>query len=145
MERYQLANHPLRSFLIQCPLTVLAIVLVSWRLDVPRPVFKTVEGAETPTSMWKRIDILGATVMCSMIVAFLLPVSMGGNQFPWTHPLVSGLFGASALLAILFAYVELRVAKEPIFPLGLLVRRDVILPYMILFLQNVSQTVVSFA
>jgi hypothetical protein len=108
-------------------------------------VFKTVEGAETPTSLWKRIDILGATVMCAMIVTFLLPISMGGNQFPWTHPLVPGLFSASVLLAVLFAYVELKVAKEPIFPLDLLVRRDVILPYMILFLQNIAQTFVSWA
>lgn len=93
--------------------------------------------------MWKRIDILGATVMCTMIVTFLLPISMGGNQFPWDHPLVPGLFGASVALAGVFAYVELKVAKEPIFPLGLLVRRDVILPYGILFLQNIAQTFVS--
>lgn len=77
-----------------------------------------------------------------MIVTFLLPISIGGNQVPWSHPLIPSLFAGSTAFAILFAYVELRVAREPIFPLSLLTRRDIILPYMILFLQNIAQTLV---
>jgi hypothetical protein len=90
-----------------------------------------------------RIDFLGAFLMCAMIVTFLLPLSMGGVQIPWAHPAVGSLFGMSAVLAILFGYVEMKVAKEPIFPLYLLGRRDVILPYAILALQNIAQTFVS--
>jgi hypothetical protein len=69
---------------------------------------------------------------------------MGGSQLPWTHPLLLALFGASHVLAGLFCWVELRVAKEPIFPLPLLARRDVVLPYLILFLQNIAQTLMMY-
>ncbi|KAL1897582.1 hypothetical protein Sste5346_003887 [Sporothrix stenoceras] len=129
------------SFLAQVPVTVLAIILVGWRLTVPEKVFPAGDEEETTsTSRLRRIDFLGAALMCATIVTFLLPLSMGGSQLPWTHPLMLALFGASQVLAGFFCYVELRVAKEPIFPLPLLARRDVVLPYLILFLQNIAQT-----
>lgn len=80
--------------------------------------------------------------MCAAIVTFLLPFSLGGNQFAWTHPIIFILLGTSHFLTFIFGYVELKVAREPIFPLTLLRRRDVVLPYGILFLQNIAQTLV---
>lgn len=68
---------------------------------------------------------------------------MGGNQFAWGHPVIISLFAAAGVLGLSTAFVELRVAKEPIFPLRLLVQRDVVLPYSILLLQNIAQTFVS--
>ncbi|CAK7212285.1 hypothetical protein SBRCBS47491_001411 [Sporothrix bragantina] len=141
------------SFLFQVPVTLLAIVLVGWRLHVPPVVFPastagTTQGTEGQPaesgSRLKRIDFLGATVMCATIVTFLLPLSMGGSSLPWTHPLLLSLFAASNVLAVLFCYIELRIAREPIFPLPLLARRDVILPYAILFLQNIAQTLMMY-
>lgn len=130
--------------MIQCPLTLLAIILVGWRLHVPHPVFKIDEENETQRGKLRRIDFLGAAVMVAMIMAFLLPVSMGGNQVPWSHPVIPSLFGGGAVLALFFAFIELRVAREPIFPLTLLTRRDIVVPYIILFLQNIAQTFVSY-
>lgn len=91
----------------------------------------------------RRVDSLGAFLMCTTIVVFLLPISMGGNQLPWKHPAIGGLFAMSLALAGAFSYVELRLAKEPIFPLTLLTRQDVVIPYAILFFQNIAQTFVS--
>ncbi|CAK7227258.1 hypothetical protein SCUCBS95973_006479 [Sporothrix curviconia] len=97
-------------------------------------------------------ETVGATVMCATIVTFLLPLSMmgnggsgGGSSLPWTHPLLLSLFAAAGVLAVLFCYIELRVAREPIFPLPLLARRDVVLPYGILFLQNTAQTLMIYS
>ncbi|CAK7218230.1 hypothetical protein SEUCBS140593_003476 [Sporothrix eucalyptigena] len=136
------------SFLFQVPVTVLAIALVGWRLKVPPVIFSAENSGnnneEDTSSRLRRIDFLGATVMCATIVTLLLPLSIGGSSLPWTHPLLLSLFAASNILAVLFCYIELRVAREPIFPLPLLARRDVILPYLILFLQNIAQTLMMY-
>jgi hypothetical protein len=80
--------------------------------------------------------------MCTTLITFLTPLSIGGNQVPWSHPLIAALFVASCVFGLLFSYVELRRANEPIFPLALLMRRDVVFPYAIIFLQNIAQTFV---
>ncbi|CAM1509716.1 Fc.00g000510.m01.CDS01 [Cosmosporella sp. VM-42] len=131
------------SFLIQVPQTIFAILLVALRLKSPKLAFKGDEEASTLNRL-KRIDFLGAFLMCVTIVTFLLPLSVGGNQFEWTHPIIPGFLGASHILAFIFGYVELKVAREPIFPLTLLTRRDIVLPYAILFLQNIAQTFMMF-
>lgn len=80
--------------------------------------------------------------MCGAIVFLLLPISTGGNQFDWTHPVIFILVGIALALTFAFAYVEFKLAKEPIFPLALLAQRDVVFTYAIIMLQNMAQTFV---
>lgn len=62
---------------------------------------------------------------------------------PWTDPLVLGLFSASTISLSLFMLVEGFFAKEPIFPLRLLLNRDVITSYINLCFQTGAQGAVS--
>lgn len=143
MYRFFVVADRFRSFYIQVPLTLVAITLVQVHLDVAKPAFHSNDAVSVKARL-RRIDFLGALLMCTAIVTLLLSISMGGNQFYWTHPIVPALFVASVILAVLFAYVETRVTREPIFPLTLLAQRDVVLTYGILMLQNAAQTFVSY-
>jgi hypothetical protein len=62
---------------------------------------------------------------------------------PWTHPAILLLLGASVVTMNIFVLVEGFVAKEPIFPLRLLLNRDVITSYVNLGFQTGAQGAVS--
>lgn len=70
----------------------------------------------------RRIDWWGAAAITGAVVTLLLALTWGGQKPPagygWTSPQILGLFTASAVLAGLFVWIELRV-EEPIVPLKL--------------------------
>lgn len=73
----------------------------------------------------KRVDFLGSFVLIVILVLFLLGLALGGNLFPWSHPIVvSSIVLAFALLPV-FVYVEVRIASEPIIPIPLLLNRTI--------------------
>ncbi len=131
-----------RSFLGQCPPTFLALALVAWKLKIPSTTTQT-EPHQSHLRKLRRIDFLGAIFLSLSIVCGLLVLDLGGQRMPWTDPLVLGLFAASTVSLSLFTLVEGFLAKEPIFPLRLLLNRDVITSYINLCFQNGAQGAVS--
>jgi hypothetical protein len=125
-----------RSFLGQCPLTLLAII--STYLLVPKQTAPQ-KGNVKEGSKLARIDFAGAFLLAATILLFLLPLEITGVKIPWTHPLVLVLFASSITMGVFFVYVETHWAKEPIFPLQLLRSRFVILPDLLVFLQMSAQ------
>lgn len=65
---------------------------------------------------FKKIDYLGAIIIVSAVVCFLLSTSMGGNSRPWSDPLVYGLLISSVVLGTLFCYVQAKVVSNPLMP-----------------------------
>lgn len=53
----------------------------------------------------------------------MLGLNFGGNELPWTHPLVITALAISAASLIIFIFIEKDYAKEPILPLYLLTSR----------------------
>ncbi|KAH8660235.1 major facilitator superfamily domain-containing protein [Xylariales sp. PMI_506] len=130
------------SFLIQTPLTIIAFILVLFGLRVPQ---KDLPNSNIPQQpRLSRIDFPGAFFMCCFIITILLPLSIGGNQVPWGHPIIYVIVALAMIFGLTFVYIELRVAKEPIFPLTLLTRRDVVIPYLTLALQCLAQIILMF-
>jgi hypothetical protein len=125
-----------RSFLGQCPLTLLAII--STYLLVPKKTAPQAGNVKEGSKL-ARIDFAGAFLLAATILLFLLPLEITGVKIPWTHPLVLVLFASSITMGVLFVYVETHWAKEPIFPLQLLRSRFVILPDLLVFLQMSAQ------
>lgn len=127
----------------QGPLMVLAIILVSLKLpsqsstDSPPP-----KGGP---SKLRRIDFIGAILLAVSIVSFLLALSLGGQNLPWSHPIVIGLLTGSLILGSIFVTYEMKYAFEPIFPPHLIVRRDVATPYAIMALQTSAQVAMMFS
>jgi hypothetical protein len=60
-------------------------------------------------------------ILC--VSALILGMNLGGNELPWTHPLILTILPLSAVFFILFIIVEGKFANEPIMPLYLLSHR----------------------
>ncbi|KAI4157632.1 MAG: hypothetical protein LQ342_008134 [Letrouitia transgressa] len=128
-----------RSFYGQCPLAVIAIILVAWRLDEPDSSAPPNEDGLDSKTKLRRIDFLGSMSLALAIVGFLLVLDLGGQKILWTHPFIWIIFAIASVFAILFILIEAFVAREPIFPLRLLVHRDVVTAYLVTALQGAAQ------
>lgn len=106
------------AFLIQVPFVVVSCILVAVTVKVP------VKG--DTTGRLKRVDFLGAITLVLTLVTFLLGLNTGGNQVPWTHPLVLTTLPLSAVFLGLFIYVEANLASEPVISVHLLLDRTVL-------------------
>lgn len=105
------------AFLLQVPFLVVSGILVAWKVNIP------VKNSDK--SRIKRVDFLGAITLVITMVTLLLGLNTGGNQLPWSHPLVLVSLPLSAACLGLFVYIEARVASEPIIPIKLLLDRTV--------------------
>jgi EmrB/QacA subfamily drug resistance transporter len=59
------------------------------------------------------IDYLGAVLIVAACVPLLLALTFGGQKYPWSSPVVIGLFAMFAVCTGLFVFVEKRV-QDPI-------------------------------
>ncbi len=64
------------------------------------------------------IDYAGAATLLLTVIPFLLALTLDKNDYPWTSPLILGLFTISVVGLILFLLIERR-AESPILPLHL--------------------------
>lgn len=106
------------AFYLQVPFIVVSMILVILYVNVPIQ--------ETNLSRWKRIDFLGALTLVVTLVLFLLGLSTGGEQFPWSHPVVITTLALSGVSLLLFVFVEEKIALEPVIPVRLLLDRTVL-------------------
>ncbi|KAF7872240.1 hypothetical protein EAF04_003164 [Stromatinia cepivora] len=124
------------SFLGQCPPTILALMLVIWKLEISP---QQAGDKQTQFSKLCRIDFLGSIFLSVSIVCGLLVLDLGGRRMPWTDLKILSLLGISLAAGGLFFLVEGFWAKEPIFPLRLLRNRDVLTSYINLGFQSGAQ------
>lgn len=110
------------AFFILVPLTVLSGLLVTFLVRMPA---KDVDRSEWDEK-WRRIDFAGAFVLTTAVVLLLVGLNSGGNTVPWVHPLIFVTIPLSAALFIVFVYVEVSYAIEPVIPVGLLLNRTVL-------------------
>ncbi len=66
-----------------------------------------------------RLDFLGAALVMTSSVAFMLALSMGGVRYGWTSPPILALFALSLVVAAGFV-ARLLTAAEPLIPLAIL-------------------------
>lgn len=86
-----------------------------------------------------RVDFLGGLLLGSAILVFLLPLELAGTIIPWAHPLIYGLFAASVALGLLYIFVEISWAKEPILSPRLLMSKNILIPNTVTFCQTAAQ------
>jgi MFS family permease len=130
------------SFVGQVPLAGIATILIATAL--PSNSREYVES-ETQQSKLARIDFMGAIFMTLSILGLLLPLEVGGEQVPWSSPIIAVLFVGAIVFGLLFLATEAWVVKEPIIPLILLRQRDVVVSSFIMLLQCSAQTSLMFA
>ncbi|MGE3147587.1 MAG: MDR family MFS transporter [Pseudorhodoplanes sp.] len=66
-----------------------------------------------------KLDVLGALVMISAAICFLLALTWGGSRYPWFSAPILALVAGSAVLWVLFG-LRLATAPEPFIPLAIL-------------------------
>lgn len=103
---------------------------------------------ESPVRLKVRIDFLGAALLATTLVAFLVGITETRTR-GWSDPLIVGLLILSAFSLFSFAYWQTR-AKEPLVRPSLLKQRNIALTnaigFMIGFaLFTVSQTIAALA
>src|SRR3977135_3571108 len=94
-------------FYVNLPVGLIALTVLWFSFPNIRPVIRE-----------RRIDFLGAVTLVTGVVPLLLALSWGGNDYPWTSPIIVGLFTVAAVMLITFLRVA-RHAAEPILPLSL--------------------------
>ena len=95
-------------FWLNVPLGLLAALLTSGSM-------KRLPRHERP----HKLDLPGAALMTAAALALLLALTSGGTRAPWLSVPIVGLFAASALLTLGFAW-WLKQAAEPFLPLTVL-------------------------
>ncbi|MFE6691322.1 MFS transporter [Streptomyces sp. NPDC057743] len=80
---------------------------------------------ETPVRAPGRFDVAGALGLSAGLVALLLPITKG-SDWGWGSPRTLVLFGAAALILLLWGVMELRIA-DPLVDLRTSARREVLL------------------
>jgi hypothetical protein len=130
----------LRTLLIQIPPSLLSIILVWWKLSEPS------QSTDYEQSNWtkiKRIDFAGILFLGGSILCGLLALEFGTTSLDLKDPVLIGLIVGTACCGIIFCVIEVRWAKEPVFPLYLLKKRAVVTSYLSLALQFLIQISVS--
>ncbi|EGX52957.1 hypothetical protein AOL_s00007g293 [Orbilia oligospora ATCC 24927] len=127
----------IRSFLGQVPLAVLAIAMVSIKLNIPH------KGKQRKTEnffqCFRRIDFTGALSLAASLSLFLVFLDEAGKRMFLANKLLIGSGIGSLIFGAIFFYVEAYVAKEPILSLRILTQRDVLSVYSTLGLTTGSQ------
>ncbi|KAI9370050.1 major facilitator superfamily domain-containing protein [Aspergillus egyptiacus] len=106
------------AFLIQIPFIVVSTILVALTVKIP--------AKEADKGKLRRIDFLGAITLIIALVLLLLGLNTGGNQLPWTHPLVLTTLPLSLVALGAFVYIEANYTSEPVIPVRLLLNRTVL-------------------
>ncbi|KAJ3091152.1 hypothetical protein HK100_007261, partial [Physocladia obscura] len=105
-------------FYINLPLGAITLVNIILFLNFP-PEFGSMK------KKFGRVDIIGATLLFAAIICLITPLQLGGSIWAWNSAQVIATFVASVVLFVVFAYVELKVAKEPIVPPAIFINSSV--------------------
>ena len=93
-------------FWINVPMGIVALILVLTLLRrLPRH--------EQP----HKLDFLGASLIMTASVAFMMALSMGGVRYPWSSPPILALFATALIIGAGFVW-RLLTAPEPLIPLA---------------------------
>ena len=111
-------------FFVNIPIGILIILLLAFYF----PDIK-------PDTSKHRIDYPGVTTLILTVVSIMLALSWGGAQYPWDSLPIIGLFVFSAVILLLFIFIESRV-EEPILPLGLFKNQIVAISIIVAFLSS---------
>lgn len=119
------------SFWINLPFGAISVLFIFFNLDLPTPKGSFKDKV-------KRIDFIGSGLLLAAVVLILLPLSWGGQKYPWSDGIVIGLLCAGFAVAAIFVFVEWKVAKEPILPIHLFKVRNLWSTYGSLFFSGMS-------
>lgn len=106
------------AFYLQIPLLIGAGLLIFLKVRYRSEIKNEGQG-----NILARIDFLGSGLLAACIGCALLGISLKTSISPPEAKVTTALFVISAISFVLFLFVELKVAREPILPVELLTQR----------------------
>jgi hypothetical protein len=105
----------------QIPILAFSFVLVAVKVNIELPF--DVQQRSIYDRL-RRVDIFGSLTLVATVGCLLLGFSLKSTEeMPWSHPLIWGLFVASAVAGVLFVLVESYYSPYPVMPLHLVTQR----------------------
>ncbi|KAA8570691.1 hypothetical protein EYC84_000089 [Monilinia fructicola] len=104
------------EFGVQVPGLILCFI-VSW-LVIPSDLGLN-RGKKSLREALSVFDYKGSLLLMATITCFILAINLGGNIYPWTHPLILASIALTILGLPLFIYIE-HHAPQPVMPLSLI-------------------------
>ncbi|KAJ3121068.1 hypothetical protein HK098_004037 [Nowakowskiella sp. JEL0407] len=127
------------AFLINIPLTLPALICTYIFLSD----YNLEESQEPAATKLARIDFPGILSLVTTITSLILVVTLGGNEIPYTHPVILGLGILFVVCFGMFVVVEGR-AKEPIVPFRLFKNKTALCVYLLTAFLNMSTISIIF-
>ncbi|KAI9903122.1 hypothetical protein N3K66_002474 [Trichothecium roseum] len=103
-------------FLLQIPLSVLALVVGILAVK-NQPGHVLGDGL---AAVVKKVDFAGALALVLALSIQLVGLGLGGNELPWSSPVVIALLIGSVFLLAVFVAIEGRTTAIPVIPLRML-------------------------
>ncbi|KAF2121396.1 major facilitator superfamily domain-containing protein [Lophiotrema nucula] len=110
------------TFAIQIPplLVLFVVAFFSTPKDLGPQLMKT--SGQGIVDALRGFDIAGSVLLTGSVAFLILGLNLGGNVFPWSHPLVITSLVVAALAGAALIRVEMRAAR-PVMPLAFLSSR----------------------
>lgn len=103
-------------FLLQIPLSVFALIVGILAVK-NQPGHVLGDGL---AAVMKKVDFAGALTLVLALSIQLVGLGLGGNELPWSSPVVIALLIGSVFLLAIFVVIEGRTTAIPIIPLRML-------------------------
>jgi MFS family permease len=129
------------AFYVIVPVALGNIAAIAFFVDgLPQPKNALLKTAEK----YKQIDILGFAFFLPATICLILTLQWGGTVYSWDSPRIIGLIIFTILIAVAFAYTQLRKGDDAMFPLHLLKQRSILLGSLTQFCISASLFVFCF-
>lgn len=119
------------------PISVIAFFLLLASLPLQNPKTPIWEGL-------KAIDWLGTTLVSGGTLMFLLGITFGGVEYPWSSVMVIALIVGGVVVLGLFLLTEWKIAKYPMVPLGIFQGRSSAASFAVCFSHGIVLMGVGF-
>ncbi|EPE09556.1 major facilitator superfamily transporter [Ophiostoma piceae UAMH 11346] len=113
-------------FYINLPISGLGFILLVFVLKLHNPKTPMRDGL-------RALDWRGSLLVTAGTLLILLGLTFGGVTYPWKSKMVITLIVVGAVVLVMFAYVEARLAQYPIIPLYLFRKRVAVAAFMCCF------------
>ncbi|KAJ1525607.1 hypothetical protein HK096_000196, partial [Nowakowskiella sp. JEL0078] len=130
------------AFLINIPLGILVIIVVVIYLEESSKL--DLSNSKSVIEKVGRIDYLGVITLVTSTTLIVLGLSLGGNEYPWSHPIVLWSLAGGVALFFVFGIVEKFFAYEPVVPLRILAIKTPLACYMFTLFANMASFALIF-
>ncbi|PKX94105.1 MDR family MFS transporter [Aspergillus novofumigatus IBT 16806] len=110
-------------FYINLPIGGISLAVILFVLRLPDKN----EFSGTPIlERIRQLDLIGAGLLIPAIICLLLALQWGGNKYPWNNSRIIGLFVGFGVMAILFAFSQVKMADKATLPPRMFKNRSVL-------------------